>query len=158
MDDLKLGHADLRFVFEGKSLRKKKRMIGMATINRIEDLEIWQMARDICRAVHKLTQKELFRKDFSLVDQIRRSSGSIMDNIAEGFEREGNKEFINFLSISKGSAGETRSQMYRAFDQGYITQVEFDSAKDMLLSESVKIKHFMTYLNQSPLKGNKFKR
>jgi len=130
----------------------------MATINRFEDIEIWQMARDICRAVYKLTQKELFRKDFSLVDQIRRSSGSVMDNIAEGFEREGNKEFINFLSIAKGSAGETRSQMCRAFDQGYITQDEFDSVKDMLLSESVKIKHFMTYLNQSPLKGNKFKK
>lgn len=101
----------------------------MATIKSFEDLEIWQLARDICRMVYSLTQKEQFKRDFSLVDQVRRSSGSIMDNIAEGFEREGNKEFINFLSIAKGSAGETRSQIYRALDQSYISSDEFNSLK-----------------------------
>ncbi|MCF8360961.1 MAG: four helix bundle protein [Prolixibacteraceae bacterium] len=130
----------------------------MSTINSFEDLEIWQLARTICKEVAQLTRKDLFKKDFSLVDQVRRSSGSIMDNIAEGFEREGNKEFNNFLSISKGSAGETRSQMYRALDQGYLSQEEFDSIKEKLISESIKIKRFMSYLRKSPLKGNKFKK
>lgn len=130
----------------------------MATIKSFEDLEIWQQAREICRMIYKLTQKELFRKDFSLVDQVRRSSGSVMDNIAEGFVREGNKEFNYFLSIAKGSAGETRSQLFRALDQDYITQEEFDTVKELLLAKSIKIKHFMSYLNQSPLKGNKFKK
>jgi len=129
----------------------------MTTIKRFEDLETWQLAWEICREVYRLTQKELFRKDFSLVDQVRRSSGSIMDNIAEGFEREGNKEFIYFLSIAKGSSGETRSQMYRAFDQQYLSADEFNSIKDKLIDEGIKLKHFMQYLNQSSFRGQKFK-
>ncbi|MGC3978674.1 MAG: four helix bundle protein [Paludibacteraceae bacterium] len=94
----------------------------MATIKRFEDLEVWQKARGVCKLVKTLTEKENFSKDFSLKDQIKRSSGSAMDNIAGGFERDGNKEFINFLTISKGSAGEVRSQAYRAYDYTCITQ------------------------------------
>ncbi len=93
----------------------------MATIKRFEDLEIWQMARQLCKEIFDLTFHEKFMKDFSLKDQIRRSSGSIMDNIAEGFERGGNKEFKQFLSIAKGSSGETKSQLYRAYDRNYFT-------------------------------------
>lgn len=88
----------------------------MATILRFEDLEVWQKAREISKYVFLLTNKDNFSRDFSLKDQINRSCGSAMDNIAEGFERDGNKEFINFLTISKGSVGEIRSQTYRAFD------------------------------------------
>ena len=98
----------------------------MATINKFEDLEIWQLAREICNKIFIITNKSHFYKDFSLKDQIRRSSGSIMDNISEGFEREGRKEFIQHLSISKGSAGEYRSQLYRALDRKYIITSEFD--------------------------------
>ena len=94
----------------------------MATVNNFEDLEIWQMAREICRKIHEYTQRENFRRDFSLVDQMKRSSGSIMDNIAEGFEREGTKEFIQYLYISKGSSGECRSQTYHALDRKYINE------------------------------------
>ena len=86
------------------------------TTERFEDLEIWQEARDLCRRVRELTSRGDFCRDFKFRDQIRDSSGSIMDCIAEGFERGGNKEFIQFVSIAKGSCGETRSQSYRAFD------------------------------------------
>ena len=129
----------------------------MATIKQFEDLEIWQNARTICIKVNALTKKESFRKDFSLVDQIRRSSGSSMDNIAEGFERDGNREFIQFLNISKGSIGETRSQLYRAYDNGYINEQELDENKSLCLSLSKQIRSFSDYLKQSEYKGHKFK-
>jgi four helix bundle protein len=107
--------------------------------------------------IHKLTIKEQFSRDFKLVGQINGSSGSIMDNIAEGFERDGNKEFIQFLTFSKGSCGETRSQLYRALDYQYITQEEFDAAYKMTLEESKMLKSFIQYLKDSELKGNRFK-
>jgi len=80
-------------------------------IERFEDLEIWIEARELCKSVFSITEKEPFNRDFKFRDQIRASSGSIMDNIAEGFERGGNKEFIQFLSIAKGSCGETRHRL-----------------------------------------------
>jgi len=129
----------------------------MSKVERFEDLKIWQLARELCQIIHKLTIKDLFSKDFKLVGQINGSSGSIMDNIAEGFERDGNKEFIQFLTFSKGSCGETRSQLYRALDYQYITQDEFDAAYKMTLEESKMLKSFIQYLKDSELKGNRFK-
>ena len=108
----------------------------MATIKSFEDLDNWKLARQICHKVFEITNKNEFSKDFSLKDQIRRSSGSIMDNISEGFEREGKKEFIQYLSISKGSSGECRSQLYRAIDRKYITGEEFDELYNLLKIES----------------------
>ncbi len=129
----------------------------MATINRFEDLEIWQLARDICNNFFLITDRIPFNKDFSLKNQIRRSSGSIMDNISEGFEREGRKEFIQHLSISKGSAGECRSQLYRAFDRKYTTKDEFDEIHNMLILENHKIKYFINYLKKSTYNDVKYK-
>src|ERR1035437_2861167 len=105
----------------------------MSTITRFEDLEIWQLARVISTDVYSLTKTIPLSKDFGLVDHIRRSSGSVMDNIAEGFEREGKNEFIQFFSIAKGSAGECRSQLYRTMDQKYISEEEFELLKSKLL-------------------------
>ena len=98
----------------------------MAKIERFEDIKAWQLARVLCKQIHGFTLKSAFSRDYRLIGQIKGSSGSIMDNIAEGFERNGNREFIQFLSISKGSSGETRSQLYRAIDNEYITKEEFD--------------------------------
>ena len=89
----------------------------MAIIEKFEDLEIWRLAREICQKIEFLIQNTNLKTNYSLKDQIDRSSGSIMDNIAEGFERNGNREFIQFLSIAKGSAGEVKSQSYSAFDK-----------------------------------------
>lgn len=126
-------------------------------ISRFEDLEVWQSARELCKNVRDLTIKEAFSKDFRLKDQIRASSGSIMDNIAEGFERDGRKEFIQHLSISKGSCGETRSQSYRAFDYDYITEEELKHMVETTESLGKRIGGFMNYLKKSEYKGNKFK-
>lgn len=129
----------------------------MATFNRFEDIIAWQKARILCKMIHGFTLKEPFYRDFKLVSQIKGSSGSAMDNIAEGFERGGNKEFSQFLSISKGSAGETRSQLYRALDNEYITEDEFNEAY-LIADEVGKLTGaLMNHLKSSELKGNKFK-
>ena len=129
----------------------------MATINNFEDLEIWQNARELCK---KINQYCLHNPKFLNHDknQIDRASASIMDNIAEGFEREGNKEFVNFLTMSKGSAGEVRSQLIRAFDRNYIDEEVFSFLKSETISLSKKLSGFINYLKNSEHKGNKFNR
>ena len=125
-------------------------------IEKFEDLEIWQEARELCKRVFEITSISPFSSDFKLRDQIRGSSGSIMDNIAEGFERGGNKEFIQFLGIAKGSCGETRSQSYRAFDYNYIAQDILDEFISRTTMLSKKISSLIGYLKQSDFKGSKF--
>ena len=128
----------------------------MATINRFEDLEIWQESRRLAKEIHIISIETGLKSDFKFKEQIKSSSGSVMDNIAEGFERDGNIEFRQFLSIAKGSAGETRSQLYRVFDFDYINEQRFEILKKDYENLSGKIKNFITYLNKKDFKGNKF--
>jgi four helix bundle protein len=129
----------------------------MATFQSFEELPIWQEARKLCLEIYSLTYASPFDKDYSLKDQIRRSAGSIMDNIAEGYERDGRLEFINFLSIAKGSAGEVRSQLHRAFDLKYISSVKYTALIEICRNLSGQIANFIKYLNNSIHKGTKFK-
>ena len=130
----------------------------MFTINRFEDLVAWQNARNLSRLVFRATKKEALKHDFRLVSQWRSSSGSVMDNIAEGFDRQGNKEFIQFLSIARGSLGEVQSQTYRVLDQQYISDQEFKEIFDC--SQNVKnlIDKMIGYLKSTDIKGLKYKK
>lgn len=128
----------------------------MATITKFEDLEIWQEARKLAKEVFLLSKETDLKTDFRFKEQIKASSGSVMDNIAEGFERDGNIEFRQFLSIAKGSAGESRSQIYRLYDYEYISVEKFEDLKTKHENLSGKIKNFITYLNKKDFKGNKF--
>jgi four helix bundle protein len=129
----------------------------MATIKRFEDLDIWKNARELCRRLNQIINSTPLNKDFSLKDQLQRSSGSCMDNIAEGFERDGNKEFINFLYISKGSIGETRSQIHRSFDARHFDDKIYNDLINDCLNLSGQISSFINYLRNSEIQGLKKK-
>ncbi|MCC7245563.1 MAG: four helix bundle protein [Saprospiraceae bacterium] len=128
------------------------------TLEKFEDLVIWRLGRDLSREIYETTKAEIWREDFDFRNQIRRSAGSVPDNIAEGFEREGNNEFINFLSIAKGSCGECRCQIYRAFDRQYIDKEKMEYFLQKTIILSVKIHNTIQAVKQSGMKGNKFKR
>ena len=127
------------------------------TVNNIEDLVTWQLARELNKDIYVNTNTPEFLKDYRFCAQIRAAVGSIMDNIAEGFEREGNKEFIQFLYIAKGSCGEVKSQLYRASDVGYITNERFSELLSKTKDVKEKITSLIRYLKQSELKGKKYK-
>ncbi|CAN5524870.1 four helix bundle protein [soil metagenome] len=129
----------------------------MATIQKFEDLEVWQKARVLCNGIYPLTTIGTFERDFKLRDQINASSGSVMDNISEGFERDGKNEFKQFLSIAKGSCGEVRSQLYRALDRNHINEDQFNDLKNQAEEISKQLNNFIKYLNSSILKGTKYK-
>lgn len=128
----------------------------MNKIHCFEDLKVWQKARALNVKVYQLTINETFSKDFGLKNQIRNASVSISSNIAEGFERNGNKEFSQFLSIAKGSAGEVRSQLYLAKDLEYITEENFQTLVDDLKEISKMLNGLIRYLKETELKGSKF--
>lgn len=130
----------------------------MATIKKFEDIISWQEARNLNNILSKLINEKRFEHNYKLINQIEGSAGSIMDNIAEGFERGGNREFIQFLFIAKGSCGELRSQLYRALDRQYINQQEFDRLSLHAMKISSLVQKLITYLENSELKGIKYKR
>ena len=105
-------------------------------IRTFEDLEAWRFSRELTKTVYSLTRQEPINRDFGLVDQIRRAATSAMTNLAEGFERGSNKDFVKFLFISRGSAGEVRSLLYVALDQGYIKEEEFNTTQDLCIQTS----------------------
>ncbi len=128
----------------------------MAKVESFEELKVWVEARELSKTIFLVTQECPLSKDFAVKNQISRSSGSIMDNIAEGFERGGNKEFVQFLFIAKGSAGETKSQLYRCFDRGYIDQVTLNELVSKVSEVSKQLSGFIHYLKNSQLKGEKY--
>lgn len=129
----------------------------MATIQKFEDLICWQEARTISKEIAMLIQNKRFGSSFRLIQQIESSSGSVMDNIAEGFERSGNKELIQFMYIAKGSCGELRSQLYRALDYDYITFDEFEVLSVKAKKISWLIQKFINAVVATGLKGTKYK-
>ena len=128
----------------------------MSKVQKFEDLEIFQSARNLCKEVYAITKDGEFHKDTRFVQQIHASAGSVMDNIAEGFEREGNKEFINFLYISKGSCGEVRSQIIRASDVGFIDNDTATRLYNDCIGLSKAISAFIKSLKSSNFVGSKF--
>jgi len=130
---------------------------SMATITRLEDIEIWQLARKYAKDINQLLKTEPFRYEFGLKEQMKNSSGSIMDNIAEGFGRGSKNEFVNFLTVAKGSAEESRSQLYRCLDCDLIDQTKHNELNGQAEVIVRKISSFILYLNSVNIKGQKFK-
>jgi four helix bundle protein len=126
-------------------------------IKKFEDLESWKKARKLANTVYEATAAGSFMRDFALKDQIRRASISILSNIAEGFERGGDKEFLQFLAVAKGSSGEVRAQLYIAMDQGYLSQDLFESLSLNANDIGRLISGLMKYLSRSELKGSKYR-
>lgn len=125
-------------------------------IKNFEDLEIWQAVRRVAQEIYTCSRSPKFSKDFALRDQTQRAAVSVMSNIAEGFERGGNQEFVQFLYIAKGSCGEVRSQLYVALDQDYVDRKLVDSLLVTLKRLSVRIKHLIDHLKQSGMRGPKY--
>jgi four helix bundle protein len=129
----------------------------MSRIERFEDLEVWKLSRSLANAIYNASSLGNFARDFALRDQIRRASISVVSNIAEGFERDGDKEFIQFLFMAKGSCGEVRAQLYLASDRGYLADEEFSTLTRNATELSRMISGLIKYLRHSQLTGKKYK-
>ena len=120
----------------------------MSTFKTFEEITAWQKARELTRHIYDITARDKFRRDFGLVDQMRRASVSVMSNIAEGFERRGGKEFAFFLSVAKGSLGELRAQLYVASDQGYVDKTTFEELSLLAADTARLLGGLARYLRQ----------
>jgi len=130
----------------------------LATFKRYEDIEVWQLARQLAKGVYALTRTGAFAKDYGLKDQIQRAAVSVGSNIAEGFERAGNKEFISFLWIAKGSAGEVGSQLYTAYDVGYVSKEDFDQTIQQSKTIGAKIYRLIESMSVSNFTGVRYRK
>jgi four helix bundle protein len=128
----------------------------MAKIKKFEEIKSWKKARTLTKQIYEVTSTGSFRRDFGLKDQIRRASVSILSNIAEGFERGGDQEFIQFLAVAKGSCGEVRAQLYVALDQSYFSRESFETLSKTATEVSELISGLMKYLKDSELRGSKY--
>lgn len=138
------------------NLLTKRRTI-VATFRKFEEIQCWQKARELTARVYHMSRRDSFSRDFGLKDQIRRASVSIMSNIAEGFDRDGTAEFVQFLSMAKGSAAEVRCQLYVAADQGYIDENELGELTTLATQTGAMTAGLITYLRRSGYKGTKYK-
>ena len=129
----------------------------MATIKSFEELDAWKFARELCEKVGRIIDGGKLKRNYRLIDQMEGSSGSIMDNIAEGFERGTRGEFITFLGYSKGSCGELRSQLYRASNRNYISEAEFNELYTLSTRISGSLQKFIEYLLNTSIKGSRKK-
>lgn len=127
-------------------------------VESFDDLNVYRHARDLTNRIYEITRQGSFTKDYGLVDQIRRASVSVMSNIAEGFERGTNTEFIHFLFIAKGSCGEVRAQLSISFDQKYISENSYHGLVNQCRRISGMLSNLITYLKGSTFKGSKFKK
>ena len=129
----------------------------MGTFRTFEDIEAWQLARRLTKEVYLASGRGAFGREFSLRDQIRKSAVSVMSNVSEGFERDGRREFLQFLSIGKGSVGELRSQLYVALDAGLIVTAEFEALNLLAQRTASAIAGLMRHLRSTPVPGPKFR-
>ena len=129
----------------------------MATIKRFTDIAAWQKGRELVNEIYRLTGAGAFAKDWGLKDQIQRAAVSICSNIAEGFERSGNKEFANFLWTAKGSTGEVASQLYHALDAHYISQEVFDDLQMRLSLISAILYKLIQSMKDSSFTGQRYR-
>lgn len=125
----------------------------MATIEKFEELEVWKTSMELCTEIYKLTNTELFSKDYGLKDQIRRSAISVPSNISEGYERDGKNQFLYFLAIAKGSCGELRTQLKIAKSLNYVQEKEYNLINEKCLSTSKQLAGFINYLKQHQSKN-----
>ncbi len=116
------------------------------TIKRFEEIKVWQDARIFTKVIYEMTANHSFKKDYGLKDQIQRASVSVMSNIAEGYERDNNKELVRFLLYSKGSIGEVRSLLCVASDLSYISDTQFQRTRETAIAISAQIANFIKYL------------
>jgi four helix bundle protein len=126
-------------------------------VRKFEELETWKRARELTNRVYQASATSGFSRDFGLKNQIRRAAISILSNIAEGFERGGDKEFLQFLAVAKGSCGEVRAQLYIAVDQGYLSQELFEELSNNVREIGRMISGLMKYLSKSDLRGSKYR-
>jgi len=131
--------------------------VNVSTFKSFEEINAWQRARDLTRRIYQISSEGHFARDYGLRDQMRRACISIMSNIAEGHERSGTKEFVQFLSVAKGSVGEVRSQLYIALDQEYIPVATFEQLSGEAMEISRMLSGLMKYLRKAGMKGTKYK-